>query len=77
MSRSITALVAILIISLTIGFAREVNAFGLGRLGAGFGRLGAIGKGGSVAPPPTGCASTGIFDLSNTCNDIYFIGALR
>lgn len=23
------------------------------------------------------CPSTGIYDLSNTCNDIYFIGALK
>jgi len=76
MSRSITALVAILIISITIGFA---HAFGLGRLGAGFGKLGAIGEGGTFTPPPpvTPCPSTGIFDLSNTCNDIYFIGALK
>jgi hypothetical protein len=28
-------------------------------------------------PPPTPCTSTGIYDLSNTCNDIYFIGALK
>jgi hypothetical protein len=25
----------------------------------------------------TSCASTGILDLSNVCNDIYFIGALK
>lgn len=25
----------------------------------------------------TPCVSTGIYDLSNTCNDIYFIGALK
>jgi len=24
-----------------------------------------------------GCTMNGIFDLTNTCNDIYFIGALR
>jgi hypothetical protein len=27
--------------------------------------------------PTGGCTSTGIYDLSNTCNDIYFIGALK
>ena len=32
---------------------------------------------GSGVPPPTPCVSTGVFDLSNVCNDIYFIGALR
>jgi len=28
-------------------------------------------------PPATPCNSTGIYDLSNVCNDIYFIGALK
>jgi len=28
---------------------------------------------GAAAP----CTSTGVYDLSNTCNDIYFIGALK
>ena len=32
-------------------------------------------SGGGVAP--VSCASTGVFDLSNVCNDIYFIGALK
>lgn len=32
--------------------------------------------GGTVAPLVP-CTSTGIFDLSNTCNDIYIIGALK
>lgn len=31
----------------------------------------------SSGPPPVGCSSTGVFDLSNVCNDIYFIGALK
>jgi len=30
-----------------------------------------------VGTPPVGCASTGVFDLSNTCNDVYFIGVLQ
>lgn len=53
------------------------NAFGLGE-GNRFGKLGSISKGsGTPTPPPVGCPSTGIFDLSNVCNDIYFIGALK
>jgi hypothetical protein len=32
----------------------------------------------TVAPPPaTNCPSTGVFNLGNVCNDIYFIGAMR
>ena len=27
--------------------------------------------------PLVSCASTGIYDLSNVCNDIYFIGGLK
>lgn len=27
--------------------------------------------------PLTPCTSTGVYDLSNVCNDIYFIGALK
>lgn len=30
-----------------------------------------------VAPPLTPCVSTGIYNLANVCNDIYFIGALK
>ena len=37
-----------------------------------------FGKGSSASSPPLiSCASTGIYNLSNTCNDIYFIGALK
>lgn len=32
---------------------------------------------GNGGAPLTPCASTGIYDLSNVCNDIYFIGALK
>lgn len=32
---------------------------------------------GAGGAPPVTCASTGVYDLSNVCNDIYFIGALR
>lgn len=38
---------------------------------------GISGKAIASGPPPTTCASTGVFDLSNVCNDIYFIGALK
>lgn len=51
------------------------HAFGLGE-GNRFGRLGTFSKkstGGGLTP----CTSTGIFNLSNVCNDIYFIGALK
>lgn len=27
--------------------------------------------------PLTPCTSTGVYDLGNVCNDIYFIGALK
>lgn len=33
--------------------------------------------GGTPPPPLTPCTSTGIYDLGNVCNDIYFIGALK
>lgn len=52
------------------------HAFGLGE-GNRFGRLGVAGKKGVAGPPLVSCASTGIFNLSNVCNDIYFIGALK
>lgn len=38
---------------------------------------GAGGAGPGTYVPPVGCASTGVYDLSNVCNDIYFIGALK
>jgi hypothetical protein len=39
--------------------------------------MGGISFNKSSGSPPSGCASTGIFNLGNVCNDIYFIGALR
>ena len=37
-----------------------------------------FGQGSSASSPPvTPCTSTGIFNLGNVCNDIYFIGALK
>lgn len=36
-----------------------------------------IGGGDLGASTLTPCASTGIYNLSNVCNDIYFIGALK
>lgn len=44
---------------------------GMGNSGGGFN------GGGAPATPLVSCASTGIFNLSNVCNDIYFIGALK
>lgn len=32
---------------------------------------------GTGPSPPVGCVSTGVFDLSNVCNDIYFLGGLK
>ena len=46
--------------------------------GAGIGPFGSEIAGGlatTVVLVP--CTSTGIYDLSNVCNDIYFIGALK
>ena len=36
-----------------------------------------VGGAGNPSVPLVPCTSTGIYDLSNTCNDIYFIGALK
>lgn len=55
--------------------ASAAHAFGLGSLGVRFGGLGSIGK--SKATALVSCASTGIFNLSNVCNDVYFIGAMK
>ena len=63
-----------LAIVLLLGWAQAAQGFG--RLGAEFGHLGA-GAGGGSFTPPVPCTSTGIFNLSNVCNDIYFIGALK
>lgn len=69
--------IAVAVFALLASLA-AAQAFGLSKEGLMFGKLGAIsnkktggGGGGSS------CASTGIFDLSNVCNDIYFIGALK
>jgi hypothetical protein len=63
-----------LLILLTL--AGAAHAFGLGE-GNRFGRLGAFKKNAGSGPPPVTCASTGVFNLNNVCNDIYFIGALK
>jgi hypothetical protein len=70
--RVLAPVIAVLLLTASIAAA---HAFGLG-LGNRFGKLGAMGKGGGSAPPVS-CASTGIFNLGNVCNDIYFIGALK
>lgn len=62
---------------LLLALAGAAHAIGLGREGLGFGRLGAVGNKVISSAPLTPCTSTGIFNLSNVCNDIYFIGALK
>ncbi len=66
------------VIALTLLIASLVaaHALGIGKEGLGFGHLGAQQKSISIAPL-TPCTSTGIYNLSNVCNDIYFIGALK
>lgn len=73
MRRFIAPLLVLLLLSAGVIGA---HAFGLGE-GNRFGRLGFFKKPGGGGPPPVTCASTGVFDLSNVCNDIYFIGALK
>lgn len=68
MTRFIAALLTLLML------AGAAHAFGFG-LGNRFGKMGAFPPGKHGASP--GCTMNGIFDLTNTCNDIYFIGALR
>lgn len=50
------------------------HAFGLGE-GNRFGKLGAMGRGGTVTPPPVGCVSptapNGVVDLSQCSNAFY------
>lgn len=67
---------AALVISALLASIYAAHAFGLG-LGNRFGHMGGAGKAGTAGPPPVSCASTGIFDLSNVCNDVYFLGALK
>jgi len=66
-----------LVVALTLFAALEYPAWsqGFGRMGGHFGKMGVNGKtkGGGGTP----CTSTGIFNLSNVCNDIYFIGGLK
>lgn len=57
--------------------ASAARSDGIGPGAFGQNTFGGIGQPTGTITPPTGCASTGIFDLSNTCNDIYFIGALK
>ena len=74
-SRLLTALLALLLAGAPVA-AQTINQ----NIGGGIGFTfdgGISGKGGGSGPPPTQCASTGIFNLGNVCNDIYFIGALK
>lgn len=60
---------------LALSFAGAAHALGLG-LGTRVNKLGAYPLAGTLAPLVP-CTSTGIFDLGNVCNDIYFIGGLK
>lgn len=70
MARIITILI---VLTLAAGYA---HAIGVGGEGLRFGRVGAT-PGKAQSAVVTTCASTGIFNLGNVCNDIYFIGALK
>lgn len=76
MKTRIAALLLLALLSALISTDVDARTFWLGREGLGMGKLGAAGSKGSNGTAP-GCASTGIFNLSNVCNDIYFIGALK
>jgi hypothetical protein len=55
-------------------------AFNYGGDGSSFGHMGAstgAGTGNAPASCSSGSLMNGIFDLTNTCNDIYFIGGLK
>jgi len=64
----------LIILILAAGYA---HAIGVGGEGRTFGRLGATAGKPIAVVPLTPCTSTGIFNLNNVCNDIYFIGALK
>jgi hypothetical protein len=64
MRRIVIWLILVLLIS-SLPASAQLLTTGVGP--GGFG-------GGTILTP---CTSTGIYDLSNVCNDIYFIGALK
>lgn len=66
---------SLVLLTLTLLSAGLLSADAAMNVGARRALLG--GKAAAPAPPLTPCTSTGIYDLSNVCNDIYFIGALR
>lgn len=68
--------IPLLILAALAGSIYGAHAIGLGE-GNRFGRLGAMGKKGAGGGGGSSCASTGIYDLSNVCNDVYFIGAMK
>jgi len=70
-------LIPFLIFALMLASIYAAHAIGVGGEGLRFGRVGATAGKAGAAPPPTTCASTGIFNLSNVCNDVYFIGAMK
>jgi hypothetical protein len=69
------ALAAALMLA-SVGAYAQFNKCGRGFCPGGINGPGVTTPGGSITPP-VGCASTGIFDLNNVCNDVYFIGALK
>lgn len=69
-------IIPLLILVALAGSIFAAHAIGLGE-GNRFGRLGSMGKKGAGGGGGSSCASTGIFDLSNVCNDVYFIGAMK
>lgn len=74
----ISILIAFILSTLSIGYAfAQFNGCGLGfcpnGCTSGFCPAGSTGSGAPLTP----CNSTGIYNLGNVCNDIYFIGALK
>lgn len=60
----------------SVGAYAQFNKCGRGFCPGGINGPGVTTPGGAITPP-SGCASTGVFDLNNVCNDVYFIGALK
>jgi hypothetical protein len=82
----VSIIVVFVLSALSIGYAlficcsaafAQFNGCALGfcpdSFGSGFSPAGSGGGG----APLVSCPSTGIYNLANVCNDIYFIGALK
>lgn len=57
-----TLLIAALLLLAAAGARAQLSMVGIGPA-----------DNGAAGPPPVSCASTGTFDLSNTCNDVYLL----